>query len=64
MLCQALAGLTRQYRRLMAMLFLEILLWPATEVAADSSLEPGSIGFTRQKCLPHLCWRLAEPGFR
>jgi hypothetical protein len=62
---EALAGPTPRYRRLMeTMLYLEILLRPYTEVAGDSGPGPGSIGFTRQKCLQHLRWRLAELGFR
>ena len=61
---EALAGLTPLYRRLMEMLFLETLPQPSTEVTADSDREPGSVGFTRQKCSEHLRWRLAELGFR
>ena len=61
---EALAGLTPLYRRLMEMLFLETLLQPSTEVTADSGREPGSVGFTRQKCSERLRWRLAELGFR
>jgi DNA-directed RNA polymerase specialized sigma24 family protein len=60
----ALARLSPQYRRLIEMLFLETLFRPYAEVAADSRLEPGSIGFLRQNCLQHLRGRLAEPGFR
>ena len=61
---EALAGLAPLYRRLMEMLFLETLPQPSTEVTADSDREPGSVGFTRQKCSERLRWRLAELGFR
>jgi hypothetical protein len=61
---EALAGLTPLYRRLKEMLFLETLPQPSTEVTAGSGLEPGSVGFTRQKCFQHLRWPLAELGFR
>jgi hypothetical protein len=64
MLSEAFSGLSPQYRRLIEMLFLETPPRPNTEVAADACLEPGSIGFTRQKCLQHLRRRLAELGFR
>jgi hypothetical protein len=64
MLSEAFPGLSPQYRRLIEMPFLETPSRPYTEVAADSGLEPGSIGFAWQKCLLHLRWRLAELGFR
>jgi len=64
MLSQALARLSPPYRRLIEMLFLETLPRTYTEAAADSGLEPGTTGFLWQKCLQHLRWRLAEPGFR
>lgn len=64
MLREALAGLTPQCRRLMEMLFFETPPRPYTEVAAELGLEPGSIGFTRQKCLQRLRRRLDELGFR
>jgi DNA-directed RNA polymerase specialized sigma24 family protein len=61
---QALARLSPQYRRSIEMLFLETLQRTYTEVAADSGLEPGSIGLLWQKCLQVCVWRLAEQGFR
>jgi len=64
LLSEALARLSPQCRRLIEMLFLETLPRPYTEVAADSPLEPGSIGFLWQNCLQHLGWRFAEQGFR
>src|ERR1700722_325604 len=64
MLCETLVGLTPQYRRLMEVLFLETLPCPCAELAADSRLAAGSIGCTQQRCLQHLCGRLAELGFR
>ena len=63
MLSEALAGLPSQYCCLMEMLFLETLARPQGG-RSNSGLEPGSIGFTRQKRLQHLRWRLAERGFR
>jgi hypothetical protein len=64
MVSEALAGLSPLYRRSMELLFLETLPQPSTEVTADSGLEPGFVGFTRQKCFQHLRCRLAELGFR
>lgn len=64
MLREAIAGLTPQCRRLTEMLFFETPPRPYTEVAAELGLEPGSIGFTRQKCLHRLRRRLTELGFR
>jgi RNA polymerase sigma factor (sigma-70 family) len=64
MLREALAGLTPQCRRLIEMLFFETPPRPYAEVAADLGLEPGSIGFTRQKCLQRVRRRLGELGFR
>ena len=64
MLRQALAGLTTQCRRLMEMLFFETPPRPYSEVAADLGLQPGSLGFTRQKCLQRLRRGLSELGFR
>jgi RNA polymerase sigma factor (sigma-70 family) len=64
LLREAVGGLTPQCRRLTEMLFFEIPARPYTEVAAELGLEPGSIGFTRQKCLERLRRRLSELGFR
>src|SRR6201998_2186597 len=54
MLREALSGLTPQCRRLMEMLFFENPPRSYTQAAAALGLEPGSIGFTRQKCLERL----------
>lgn len=64
MLREALSGLTPQCRRLMEMLFFENPPRSYTQAAAALGLEPGSIGFTRQKCLQRLRRRLGELGFR
>jgi RNA polymerase sigma factor (sigma-70 family) len=63
MLREAVATLTPQCRRLVEMLFFESPSRPYAEVAAELSLAPGSIGFTRQKCIERLRRRLEELGF-
>jgi hypothetical protein len=60
----AFAGFNPQSRRLTGKLFFETQPQPGTHVAADSGLEPESIGFTRQKSSQHLCGQHAERGFR
>jgi RNA polymerase sigma factor (sigma-70 family) len=63
MLREAMATLTPQCRRLVEMLFFESPSRPYVEVAAELGLAPGSIGFTRQKCIERLRRRLEELGF-
>lgn len=64
MLREAMRSLTPQCRRLVELLFLETPPRPYTEVAAELGLAPGSIGFTRQKCIQRLRRNLDELGFR
>ena len=64
MLREALVKLTPQCRRLVELLFLETPPRPYAEVAADLGLAPGSIGFTRQKCIERLRRYLDELGFQ
>lgn len=63
MLREALAALTPQCRRLVELLFFETPPRPYEEVAAELGLAPGSIGFTRQKCIQRLRRHLDELGF-
>src|SRR6267143_787261 len=59
----AMAALTPQCRRLVELLFFENPPRPYTEVAAESGLAIGSIGFTRQKCIERLRRHLEDLGF-
>ncbi len=63
MLREAMRSLSPQCRRLVELLFLETPPRPYTEVAAELGLAPGSIGFTRQKCIQRLRRNLDELGF-
>jgi RNA polymerase sigma factor (sigma-70 family) len=63
MLREAMEKLTPQCRRLVELLFLETPPRPYTEVASELGLAPGSIGFTRQKCIERLRRHLDELGF-
>jgi RNA polymerase sigma factor (sigma-70 family) len=64
MLREAMSALSPQCRRLIELLFFETPARPYAEVAAELGLAPGSIGFTRQKCMQRLRRHLAELGFR
>ena len=61
---EAMAALSPQCRRLVELLFYETPARPYAEVAAQLGLAPGSIGFTRQKCIQRLRRYLDELGFR
>jgi RNA polymerase sigma factor (sigma-70 family) len=61
---EAMAAISPQCRRLVEMLFFEAPPRPYTEVARELGLAPGSIGFTRQKCMERLRRRLDDLGFR
>jgi RNA polymerase sigma factor (sigma-70 family) len=63
MLREAIASLTPQCQRLVALLFFEMPARPYAEVAAELGLAVGSIGFTRQKCIERLRRQLEELGF-
>jgi RNA polymerase sigma factor (sigma-70 family) len=63
MLREAMVRLTPQCRRLVELLFLETPPRPYPEVAAELGLAPGSIGFTRQKCIDRLRRYLDDLGF-
>jgi DNA-directed RNA polymerase specialized sigma24 family protein len=63
MLREAMVKLTPQCRRLVELLFLETPPRPYAEVAAELGLAPGSIGFTRQKCIDRLRRYLDDLGF-
>ncbi|HEX4544582.1 MAG TPA: sigma-70 family RNA polymerase sigma factor [Candidatus Acidoferrum sp.] len=63
MLREAMVKLSPQCRRLVELLFLETPPRPYAEVAAELGLAPGSIGFTRQKCIERLRRNLDELGF-
>lgn len=63
MLREAMVRLTPQCRRLVELLFLETPPRPYAEVAAELGLAPGSIGFTRQKCIDRLRRYLDDLGF-
>jgi RNA polymerase sigma factor (sigma-70 family) len=63
MLREAVVKLSPQCRRLVELLFLETPPRPYGEVAAELGLAPGSIGFTRQKCIERLRRYLDELGF-
>jgi RNA polymerase sigma factor (sigma-70 family) len=64
MLREATEALSPQCRRLIEMLFFETPSRPYAEVAAELGLAPGSIGFTRQKCIDRLRRHLDKLGFR
>jgi RNA polymerase sigma factor (sigma-70 family) len=64
MLREAMVKLSPQCRRLVELLFLETPPRPYAEVAAELGLAPGSIGFTRQKCIERLRRYLGELGFQ
>lgn len=63
MLREAMIKLTPQCRRLVELLFLESPPRPYSEVASELGLAPGSIGFTRQKCIERLRRYLDDMGF-
>ncbi len=63
MLREAMGSLTPQCRRLVELLFIETPPRPYSEVAAELGLAPGSIGFTRQKCIQRLRRNLDKLGF-
>ena len=63
MLREAIASLTPQCQRLVALLFFEMPARPYAEVAAELGLAVGSIGFTRQKCIERLRRQLEDLGF-
>jgi RNA polymerase sigma factor (sigma-70 family) len=63
MLREAMRSLTPQCHRLVELLFFETPPRPYTEVAAELGLAPGSIGFTRQKCIERLRRNLSNLGF-
>lgn len=60
---EAMASLTPQCRRLLALLFYEVPARPYAEVAKDLGLAVGSIGFTRQRCIERLRRQLEDLGF-
>jgi RNA polymerase sigma factor (sigma-70 family) len=60
---EAMAALTPQCRRLVALLFYEVPPRPYTEVAKELGLAVGSIGFTRQRCIDRLRRLLEDLGF-
>jgi RNA polymerase sigma factor (sigma-70 family) len=64
MLREAVAALSPQCRRLVELLFFETPPRPYVEIAAELGLAPGSIGFTRQKCIERLRRYLDKLGFR
>jgi RNA polymerase sigma factor (sigma-70 family) len=61
---EAIATLSPQCRRLVELLFFTAPARPYAEVAAELGLAPGSIGFTRQKCIERLRRQLHNRGFR
>jgi RNA polymerase sigma factor (sigma-70 family) len=63
MLRQAMDGLPRRCRDMVAMLFLEDPPSPYAEVASRLGLAIGSIGFIRRRCLDKLKTALKELGF-
>lgn len=63
MLREAMTSLSPQCRRLVQLLFFEVPPRPYSEVAQELGLAPGSIGFTRQKCMERLRRQLDELGF-
>lgn len=64
LLREAIGQLSPQCQRMIELLFFETPARPYAEIAAELGLAPGSIGFTRQKCIQRLRRSLEALGFR